>query len=75
MNLYKYEIKPKAKIHFRIAGYQKVHASGNENCLFSSLDMLVFDGSFGSYILRQLVADHFNNKKDVYIDHNWRRFK
>ena len=31
--------------------------------------MLVFDGSFGSYVLRQLIADHINNNKDVYIDH------
>ena len=44
-------------------------SSGNENCLFSSLDMIVFDGSFGSYALRQLIADHINNNKDVYIDH------
>ena len=46
----------------------KVHVPGNENCLFSSLDMLVFDEFFGSYALRQLVADHVNNNKDVYID-------
>ena len=31
--------------------------------------MIVFDGSFGSYALRQLIADHINDKKDVYIDH------
>ena len=31
--------------------------------------MLVFDGSFGSYAQRQLVADHINCNKDVYIDH------
>ena len=30
--------------------------------------MLVFDGSFGSYALRQLIAN-FNGDKDVYIDH------
>ena len=29
-----------------LQGYKKVHVSGNGNCLFSSLDMLVFDGSF-----------------------------
>ena len=34
----------------------------------SSLDMIVFDGSFGSYALRQLIADHINYNKDVYID-------
>ena len=31
--------------------------------------MIVFDGSFGSYALRQLIADHINDNKDVYIDH------
>ena len=31
--------------------------------------MLVFDGSFGSYALRQLITDHINDNKDVYIDH------
>ena len=50
-------------------GYQKVHVPENGNCLFSSLDMIVFDGSFGSYALRPLIADHINYNKDVYIDH------
>ena len=31
--------------------------------------MLVFDGSFGSYAQRQLIADHINYNKDAYIDH------
>ena len=31
--------------------------------------MIVFDGSFGSYALRQLIADRINDNKDVYIDH------
>ena len=26
-----------------------------------------FDGYFGSYVQRQLVADHINNNKDIYI--------
>ena len=30
--------------------------------------MFVFDWSFGSYALRQLI-DNFNDNKDVYIDH------
>ena len=30
--------------------------------------MLVFNGYFGLYDQRQLVADHFNYNKDVYID-------
>ena len=28
--------------------------------------MLVFNGYFGSYAQRQLVADHINYNKDVY---------
>ena len=28
--------------------------------------MLVFNGYFGSYAQRQLVADHINYSKDVY---------
>ena len=31
--------------------------------------MLVFYKSFGSYAQRQLVDDHINDNKDVYIDH------
>ena len=31
--------------------------------------MLVFNGYFGSYAQRQLVADHINYNKDAYIDH------
>ena len=31
--------------------------------------MIVFDGSFDSYALRQLIADHNNDNIDVYIDH------
>ena len=49
-------------------GYKKVHVQGNRNYLFSSLDMIAFDGSFCSYAQRQLVADHINYNKDVYID-------
>ena len=30
--------------------------------------MLVFNGYFGSYAQRQLVADHINYNKYVYID-------
>ena len=45
-----------------------MHVLENENCLFSSLDMIVFDESFGSYALRQLIADHINYNKNVYID-------
>ena len=31
--------------------------------------MIIFDGSFGSYALRQFIADNINDNKDVYIDH------
>ena len=69
MNINQEEIKnPKPKYSSELQGYQKVHVPENGNCLFSSLDMIVFDGSFGSYALRQLIAN-FNDNKDVYIDH------
>ena len=45
-----------------------MHVPGNENGLFSSLDMPVFDGSFGSLALRQLITDHNYDNKEVYID-------
>ena len=45
-----------------------MHVPANGNCLFSPLDMIVFDGSFGSYVIRKLIAN-FNDNKDVYIDH------
>ena len=31
--------------------------------------MIVFDGSYYSYALKQLVAGHINDNKDVYIDY------
>ena len=31
--------------------------------------MLVFNRFFGSYAKSQLVVDHINNNKDVYINH------
>ena len=69
ININQEEIKnPKPKYSSELQRYQKVHVPENVNCLFSSLDMIVFDGSFGSYALRQLIAN-FNDKKDVYIDH------
>ena len=79
MNINEEEIKnPKPKYSLELQRYQKVHVPGNGNCLFSSLDMLVFDGSFGSYALRQLIADHINDNKDVYkttIFQNSKNFK
>ena len=39
--------------------------------------MLVFNRYFGSYAQRQLVADHINYNKDVYIDQiegNFRKY-
>ena len=70
MNINQEEIKiPKPKYSSELQGYQKVRVPDNWNYLFSSLDMIVFDGSFGSYALRQLEDDHINYKKGVYIDH------
>ena len=43
----------KPKYSSELQRYKKVHVPGYENCLFSSLDMIVFDRSFGSYALRQ----------------------
>ena len=69
ININREEIKnPKPKYSSELQGIKKVHGQGNRNYLFSSLDMIVFDGSFGSYALRQLIADHINYNKDVYID-------
>ena len=69
MNINQEEIKnPKPKYSSELQGYQKVQVPGNGNCIFSSLDMIVFDGSFSSHALRQLIAN-FNDNKDVYIDH------
>ena len=36
--------------------------------------MLIFNVYFGSYAQRQLVADHVNHNKDVYIDNIERDF-
>ena len=69
MNINQEEIKtPKTKYSSELQIYKKVHVSENGNYLFSSLDMIVFDGSFGSYALRQLIADRINDNKDVHID-------
>ena len=69
MNINQEEIKnPKPKYSSELQRYQKVHVPENGNYLFLSLDMLVFDGSFGSYA-RQLIADHINDKKGVYRSH------
>ena len=69
MNINQEEIKnPKLKYSSELQRYQKVHVPVNGNCRLSSLNMIVFYGSFGSYALRQLIAN-FNDNKDVYIDH------
>ena len=69
MNINQEEIKnSKPKYSSELQGYQKVNAPGNGNCLFLSLDLLIFNGYFGSYAQRQLVVDHINYNKDAYID-------
>ena len=55
----------KPKYSSELQEYQKVHVLGNKNYLFSSLDMISFDRSFGSYTLRQLVTDHINDNKYI----------
>ena len=61
MNINQEEIKnPKPKYSSELQRYLKVHVPENGNCLFSSLDMFIFNGYFGSYAQRQLVADHIN---------------
>ena len=68
MNINQEEIKnPKTKYSSELQIYKKVHVPKNGNCLFSSLDMIVFDGSFGSYALRQLIANLMTTK--MHIDH------
>ena len=41
---------------------------GNRNCLFASLDKLVFNDSFGSFQLRKLIVDHIKDNKELYDD-------
>ena len=64
---------PNPKYSSELQGYQKVHVPGMEMYFFI-LDMPVFNGYFGLYAQRQLVADHINYNKDVYWSH-WRRFQ
>ena len=59
---------PKPKYSSELQGYLKVHVPGYENCLFWSLDILEFNGYFGSYAQRQLVYYHVDYNKDAYID-------
>ena len=69
MNINREEIKnPKPKYSSELQGIKKVYVQGNRNYLFSSLDMIAFDESFCSDAQRQLVVDHINYNKDVYID-------
>ena len=39
---------------------------GNGNCLLASLGKLVFNDSFGSFQLRQLIVDNIKDNKDLY---------
>ena len=40
----------------------------NGNCLFASLDKLIFNDSFWSFQLRQLIVDHIKDNKEIYAD-------
>ena len=52
----------------QLKNYKKGHVLGNGNCLFASLDKLVFNDSFGSFQLRQLIVDHIKDNKELYAD-------
>ena len=56
------------KINMPLNDYKKGHVLGNGNCLFASLDKLVFNDSFGSFSLRQLIVDHISDNKELYAD-------
>ena len=42
---------------------------GNGNCLFASLDKLVFNDSLESFQLRQLIVNHIKDNKNLYNDY------
>ena len=54
--------------NYQLKFYKKVHVLGNEDCLFASLDKLVFNDSFGFFQLRQLIVDHIKDHKELYAD-------
>ena len=56
------------KINMPLNDYKKGHVLGNGNCLFASLDKLVFNNSFRSFSLRQLIVDHISGNKELYAD-------
>ena len=41
---------------------------GNGNCLFASLDKLVFNESFVRSNLDKIIVDHIKDNKDPYTD-------
>ena len=74
-NPYHQTLKKKRKSFFKhkqlfsIKNDIKVHVLGNVNCLFASLDKLVFNDSFWSFFIRELIVDHIkDNRKDLYAD-------
>ena len=42
--------------------------SWDGNCLFVSLEKLIFNNNFRSFQLRQLIVDHIKDNKDLYTD-------
>ena len=68
MNFYQEEIKPKAKIQFRIAGIPESSSTREWKLSILIIKYAYINGYFGSYAQRLLVADHINYNKDVYID-------
>ena len=52
----------------QLTNYKKGHVLRNGDCLFASLDKLVFNDIFGSFQLRQLTVNHIKDNKDLYAD-------
>ena len=44
--------------------YKKGYVLEKGNCLFASRDKLVFNDSFGSFSLIQLIVDHISDNKN-----------
>ena len=49
------------KINMPFNDYKKDYVLGNGNWLFASLDKLVYNDSFGSFSLRQLIVDRVSD--------------
>ena len=68
MNIYQEEIKTQSQNTAHICRDTAKCMYQEMKMVYFKLEMIVFDGSFGSYVLRQLIADHINYNKNLYID-------